>query len=86
MGVSQFTARWWRASLRRTRRTRDAGSMTLQTPDRPDWQIGGGKLAVSWIVTPHGLEARWLLDESAPIDVPSLTDGASNPTRLSPAA
>jgi hypothetical protein len=59
--------------------------MTLQTPDRPDWQIGGGKLTMSWIVTPHGLEARWLLDESAPTDVPSLTDGGSNQTRLSQA-
>ena len=41
---------------------------------------------MSWIVTPHGLEARWLLDESMPIDVPSLTTASANQTRLSPAA
>ena len=41
---------------------------------------------MSWIVTPHGLEARWLLDESAPIDTPPLAGPGSDEAELSPAA
>jgi hypothetical protein len=40
--------------------------MKSQTAQQPNSQTG--RLAMSWIVTPNGLEARWVLDESAHLD------------------
>jgi hypothetical protein len=57
-----------------------------QTGLQTERQVGRGRLAMSWIVTPHGLEARWLLDESAPIDTPPLAGPGSDEAELSPAA
>jgi len=44
--------------------------MKSQTAQQPNGQNGRGRLAMSWIVTPNGLEARWVLDESAHLDGP----------------
>jgi hypothetical protein len=61
--VSQFTDRLWRASSRRAAGAGDYQDMDALAGSHPARQVGRARLALSWIVTPQGLQSRWIFDE-----------------------
>lgn len=46
---------------------RDDGRMNSQSHSTNHRAARRSALAMSWIVTPHGLEARWVIEEPEPL-------------------